>query len=78
MRRDVSPLATERSDWREVELRLSDLPSACAGEHAWLTAVATVHHALLILCGREGEVELCEHDLETPSEVVFRLAWKTR
>lgn len=78
VRRDVSPLATERSDWREVELRLSDLPSACAGEHAWLTAVATVHHALLILCGREGEVELCEHDLETPSEVVFRLAWKTR
>jgi hypothetical protein len=77
LRRELSPLASERGrDWREVELRLSELPSACADEHAWLTAVATVHHALLILCGREGEVELCERKLETPTEVLFRLAWR--
>lgn len=69
-------LPEARHDWREVELRLSGLPSACVDEHAWLTAVATVHHALLILCGREGEVELCERKLDAPAEVVFRLAWK--
>jgi hypothetical protein len=76
VRRELSPLSSERGrDWREVELRLGELPSACAEEQAWLTAVATVHHALLILCGRKGEVELCERK---PTEVVFRLAWQTR
>lgn len=76
LRRELSPLASERGrEWREVEMRLSGLPSACIGEHSWLTAVATVHHALLILCGREGEVELCEP--EQQGEVVFRLAWRT-
>jgi hypothetical protein len=65
----------DRAHWRAVELRLSELPSACVDERAWLTAVATVHHALLILCGREGEVELCERQPVAPSEVVFRLAW---
>ncbi|HVH99487.1 MAG TPA: hypothetical protein VM869_12280 [Enhygromyxa sp.] len=78
VRRELMPLASSQRDryWREVELRLGELPSACAGEEAWLTAVATVHHALLVLCGREGEVELCERKLEAPAEVVFRLAWK--
>ena len=75
VRRELSPLGLDR-DWREIELRLSELPSACVGEHAWLTAVATVHHALLILCGREGAVELSERRLEAPAQVVFRLAWK--
>jgi len=78
VRRELSPLDSERDGWREVELRLVDVPSACAGEHAWVTAVATVHHALLILCGRQGEVELRERKLDEPSEVVFRLAWQTR
>ncbi|MFO7567302.1 MAG: hypothetical protein R6X02_31955 [Enhygromyxa sp.] len=76
VRREPSPPSSERKDWRAVELRLSDLPSACVTERAWLIAVATVHHALLILCGREGEVELCERKPDAPSEVVFRLAWK--
>jgi hypothetical protein len=65
-------------EWREVELRLTGLPSACASEDAWLVAVATVHHALLILCGREGEVELLDRVVEDPAQVVFRLAWKKR
>ncbi len=60
---------------REVELHLVELPRGCAETEAWLTAVATVHHALLILCGRVGEVELCERRVDDPSEVVFRLAW---
>lgn len=77
VRRELEPLASARGrDWREVELRLSELPSACADEQAWLTAVATVHHALLIVCGREGEVELCERKPEARAEVLFRLAWK--
>lgn len=77
VRRELEPLASARGrDWREVELRLSELPSACADEQAWLTAVANVHHALLIVCGREGEVELCERKPEAPAEVLFRLAWK--
>ncbi len=83
-RRELAGRASKRmpkrsGDWREVELRLTELPRACAENAPWLTAVATVHHALLILCGREGEVELNERDLEDPSEhvaeVVFRLAW---
>ena len=68
----------QEGDWREVELRLEELPLSCAETDAWLTAVATVHHALLILCGREGDVELRERKLDDPSEVVFRLAWKKR
>lgn len=73
-RSEISP----GREWQEVELRLIGLPSACASEDAWLTAVATVHHALLILCGRIGEVELLERVLEEPTQVVFRLAWKKR
>jgi hypothetical protein len=73
--RDAGHWTVVRRDWRQVELRLSGLPSACAGEPAWLTAVATVHHALLILCGREGEVELCGRTLDDPTAIVFRLAW---
>jgi hypothetical protein len=50
-----------------------------------------VHHALLILCGREGEVELVARQLDADprdgqrdgqrdgwGEVEFRLAWKKR
>jgi hypothetical protein len=71
--------AMQRSrERREVELRLDRLPSACAANDAWLTAVATVHHALLIVCGREGEVELLDRAVEEPTRVAFRLAWKTR
>jgi hypothetical protein len=74
--RDTGRWSVGRRDWRGIELHLSGLPSACAGEQAWLTAVATVHHALLILCGREGEVEVCGRKLDDPSEVVFRIAWR--
>lgn|GEM_PF-1713159 len=81
VRREVQTgeqVAKRGHEWREAELRLTGLPSACASEDAWLVAVATVHHALLILCGREGEVELLDRVVEAPAQVVFRLAWKKR
>lgn len=79
--RSLDPDRARAREWREVEMRLSNLPRACAGEDAWLTAVATVQHALLILCGRaddEGEVELLERVLDSPAQVVFRFAWKRK
>lgn len=84
--RSLDPDRQRAREWREVELRLSGLPRACASEDAWLAAVATVQHALLILCGRaddEGEVELLDRRLgqdgaDASSEVVFRLAWKRK
>ena len=80
-RRELVPAPLEaraNGDWREAELRLLGVPRPCADNDAWLTAVATVHHALLILCGRDGEVELTDRRLEPPTELVFRLAWKKR
>lgn len=74
VRRELAPLGRSAA-WREVDLQLVDLPTPCANNEAWLAAVATVHHALLILCGREGEVELVERRVAAPAEVVFRLAW---
>ncbi|WP_052559006.1 hypothetical protein [Enhygromyxa salina] len=81
--RSLDPDRARAREWREVQMCLSRLPQACASEDAWLAAVATVQHALLILCGRahdegEGEVELLERVLDEPSQVVFRLAWKNR
>lgn len=75
---DPGRSATRGGEWREAELRLVDLPPSCVDHEAWLTAVATVHHALLILCGREGEVELVSREREPRPEVEFRLAWKKR
>ena len=66
-------------DTREVELGLAGLPRDCASDRAWLASVATILHALLILCDREGEVELVESPgQDALLEVVFRLAWKTK
>jgi hypothetical protein len=79
--RSLDPDRRRAREWREVEMRLSKLPRACAAEDAWLAAVATVQHALLILCGRaddEGEVELLDRTLGEPAQVVFRLAWKRK
>jgi hypothetical protein len=65
----------------QVLLRLSELPLACADEPAWLEAVATILHALLILCDAEGEVELLAREARTGasprSSAVFRLHWRT-
>jgi hypothetical protein len=91
-RRELDLGGSARADvWREAELRLVELPGGCVQNDAWLTAVATVHHALLILCGREGEVELVARQLDADprdgqrdgqrdgwGEVEFRLAWKKR
>lgn len=77
--RGFEPDRQRAREWREVELGLSGLPHALHHEQlergAWLSAVSTVLHALLILCEREGEVELLERD-ERAAKVVFRLAWK--
>jgi len=77
VRRELAPLGRD-GDWREVDLQLVDLPSACVDNEAWVAAVATVHHALLVVCGREGEVELVERRPTAPAELVYRLAWQTR
>lgn len=65
----------------QVLLRLSELPQACADEPAWLEAVATILHALLILCDARGEVELLAREARTGSpsrsSAVFRLHWQT-
>lgn len=79
--RSLDPDRRRAREWREVEMRLSRLPCACVDEEGWLAAVATVQHALLILCGRadgEGEVELLERQLGETAQVVFRLAWKRK
>ncbi len=66
---------------REIVLRLADLPQACADEPAWLEAVATILHALLIFCDAEGQVELIAREARTGpaprSSAVFRLHWQT-
>lgn len=63
---------------REVDMHLRDLPQACVDESAWLSAVVTVLHALLVLCdrGREGDgtVAMTERDIESRN-ARFRLAW---
>ena len=56
-------------------MRLIGLPEPCAREDAWLGAVGTVLHALLLLGERTGEVELLER---RATKVVFRLAWKKK
>lgn len=71
----LDPDRTRARSWREVEMRLAGLPPACAGADAWLAAVGTVLHALLMVAEREGEVELLER---APCAVVFRLAWKKK
>lgn len=80
--RSFDPDRQRAREWREVELRLEGLPPACVREDAWLSAVATVLHALLILCERPGEVELLERDErgspDGGAKVVFRLAWKKK
>lgn len=79
--RGFDPDRQRAREWREVELHLSKLPLACASEPAWLSAVSTVLHALLILCEREGEVEILERDTSSPergARVMFRLAWKKK
>jgi hypothetical protein len=80
--RSLDPDRKRAREWREVELRLGGLPRACAGEDAWLAAVATVLHALLVLCGRggeDGEVELLDRRVDgDAAEVAFRLAWKRK
>jgi hypothetical protein len=81
--RDCGRWNVERSevDQRDqVLLRLSELPQTCADEPAWLEAVATILHALLILCDAEGEVELLAREARTGSSprssAVFRLHWR--
>lgn len=63
----------------QVVLRLDDLPVGCVEESAWLEAVATMLHALLILCDVEGEVEILARETRTGaaprSSAVFRLRW---
>lgn len=80
MHRSVDPDRARAREWREVEMRLVQLPSACAREDAWLDAVATILNAVLLLSGRgdEGEVEQLERVIEEPAQVAFRLAWKTK
>jgi hypothetical protein len=82
--RECGRWSVERSeaDHRDqVLLRLSDLPQTCADELAWLEAVATILHALLILCDAEGEVELLAREaragMSPRSSAVFRLHWRT-
>lgn len=85
VQRSLDPDRIRAREWREVELRLTELPRACASEDAWLAAVTTVLHAILLLCGRGGtsgdqkggEVELLERQLDDPAQVAFRLAWKS-
>jgi len=64
----------------QVLLKLSELPQACAEESAWIEAVATILHALLILCDAQGEVELLAREARTGSasrsSAVFRLHWQ--
>jgi hypothetical protein len=60
---------------------LVGLPRHCADESAWVTAVGTVQHALLLLTGRsdgEGEVELLDCMLGEPAQLVYRVAWKNK
>jgi len=73
--RGFEPDRTRAREWREVEMHLAELPGPCAREDAWLGAVATVLHALLLLSEREGEVGVLERH---PAKVVFRLAWKRK
>ena len=63
-------------DRREVELHLRDLPPACADEPAWIGAVETVLHAVLILCDvdERGEVEIVDRDPRSGA-ACFRLSW---
>jgi hypothetical protein len=79
--RSLDPDRLRAREWREVELRLLDVPEVCLDQDAWITAVGTVQHALLLACGRrddEGEVELLERVLGQPPQLVFRLAWKSK
>jgi hypothetical protein len=75
----LDPDRNRAREWREVEMRLVELPRACANETAWVTAVGTVQHALLLLTGRqdgEGEVELLDRVVDEPAQLVYRVAWK--
>lgn len=79
--RSLDPDRKRAREWREVELRLVGLPRHCADESAWVTAVGTVQHALLLLTGRsdgEGEVELLDCMLGEPAQLVYRVAWKNK
>lgn len=63
----------------QVLLRLDELPASCTEEPAWLEAVATMLHAMLILCDVDGEVELVAREAragESPrSSALFRMRW---
>jgi hypothetical protein len=63
----------------QVLLRLDELPASCTETAAWLEAVATMLHAMLILCDVEGEVELVAREArsgEAPrSSALFRMRW---
>jgi hypothetical protein len=63
----------------QVLLRLDELPASCTEAPAWLEAVATMLHAMLILCDVEGEVELVAREArsgESPrSSALFRMRW---
>jgi hypothetical protein len=79
--RSLDPDRNRAREWREVELRVLDLPRACVDEMAWVAAVGTVQHALLLLTGRmdgEGEVELLDRVLTEPAQLVYRVAWKSK
>jgi hypothetical protein len=79
--RSLDPDRQRAREWREVELRLHGLPRICADEGAWVTAVGTVQHALLLLTGRldgAGEVELLDCMLTEPAQLVYRVAWKNK
>ncbi len=82
--RDCGRWSVERPEAEkpdQILLSLSELPQACAEEPAWLEAVATILHALLILCDAEGEVELLAREARTGgsprSSAMFRLHWRT-
>ena len=79
--RSLDPDRARAREWREVQMSLGDLPPECAAEDAWIAAVTTVLHAVLLLCGYErelGEVEVLERKTDAPAQVVFRLAWKPK
>lgn len=61
---------------RELDLRLDELPQACIDEAAWIAAVTTMLHGLLILANvaeGEGSVEL---RTRAPDYLDFRIGWR--
>jgi hypothetical protein len=75
----VEPGAEPEPGREQVLLRLDELPASCTEAPAWLEAVATMLHAMLILCDVEGEVELVAREArsgDSPrSSALFRMCW---